>query len=503
MPVLPGPCGLYRYKEFGTLEEGVMHQYFTLVNKQVDSIIFGNVQLAEDRIPSCLLVFRDESGSKTVDKSHKPRTGFVHDAIFYFEAENPLGQLVRQRRRWINGTFAAYLWVVREGWIWKGHHSWSVKLFATLLVFINLIQGVLIRMCGPSLFAVGLYSACLVLPLLLTNTPEQTLDMLYEFEPSKDVSQGIRSMAGLAAVAYLLIFAFFMIGHTPRAVPIKEGALKGRWRSDKRSAYRPWLFALGFLANALSLTLLVLMGAIIFVQVGWAATPLAFRLVVLFSVVPYGIALMDGLTNSQIPNATSLVTLLWATPCYLLASITFSIWLPAYTSARISDLSWGTRDNGEDDHQSKDVAKHRTKVGRRMTMTIVLSNVLATGTFIAFQSSVTGSLQVILLSCIGVLSIHFGVAGVDMLIRLFRKLRFVMILCPHDKIEKKKTKRARSGSSNSSTSIESEDISTDSSSSDDENEDLENARTIITTGHGSSRLNLAEVDIGVECVNIY
>jgi hypothetical protein len=70
-----------------------------------------------------------------------------------------------------------------------------------------------------------------------------------------------------------------MIGHTPRAVPIKEGALKGRWRSDKSSAYRPWLFALGFLANAISITLLLLMGGLIFAHVGWATTSLAFRLV--------------------------------------------------------------------------------------------------------------------------------------------------------------------------------------------------------------------------------
>jgi cellulose synthase/poly-beta-1,6-N-acetylglucosamine synthase-like glycosyltransferase len=428
MPVLPGPCGLHRCKEFGALEEGVMHQHFSLVNKQVDSVIFGNVQLAEDRIPSWLLVFRDGGGSKTADKDHKPRTGFVHDAIFYFEAEKPLGQLVKQRRRWINGTFAAYLlWVVHEGWIWRGNHSLFVKLFATLFVFINLIQGVSIRLFGPSSLAIGLYTACLVLPLLLSNTPEQTLDMLYNFETSEDASRGVRSMAALVTAAYVIIYALFMIGHTPRAVPIKEGALKGRWRSDKSSAYRPWLFVLGFFTNAISVMLLLMMGGIIFAHVGWAATPLAFRLVVLFSVVPYGIALMDGLINSRFLNVTSLLTLLWATPCYILASIWFSVWFPAYATARISDLSWGNRDNGGED-QSSEVAKHRANVGKVMTLTLISSNILATGSALALQSVVTGALQVVLLTCIGVMSIHFGVAGVDISIRFFNKLSF-LVMC--------------------------------------------------------------------------
>jgi hypothetical protein len=295
------------------------------------------------------------------------------------------------------------------------------------------------------------------------------------FEPS-DVSQAIRIMAGLATAAYIFIYAVFMIGHTPRAVPIKEGALKGRWRSDKSSAYRPWLFALAFLANALTVTLLLMMGGIIFAQVGWAEIPLALRLVVLFSLVPYGIALMDGLINSRLPSVTSLLTLLWATPCYLLASTWFSVWLPAYASARISDLSWGNRDNDGDD-QSSEVAKHRANVGRLVTMTLILSNVIATGASITLNSIVTGALQLFLVSCIGVMGINFGLAGVDILIRFFRKLSiFVMCWCcipgfdsSHDQDEEEKdekeeeeTKRTINHASDSTmAAVHSEDSSND------------------------------------------
>ena len=39
------------------------------------------------------------------------RTEWVPLALFYYDAEVQLGRLCPQRRRWINGTYAAYLTV--------------------------------------------------------------------------------------------------------------------------------------------------------------------------------------------------------------------------------------------------------------------------------------------------------------------------------------------------------------------------------------------------------
>ena len=55
LPVLPGPCGVYRYKE---LKERC-DKYFEIVNKRADEcgLWLANLKIAEDRIPSMLAVF--------------------------------------------------------------------------------------------------------------------------------------------------------------------------------------------------------------------------------------------------------------------------------------------------------------------------------------------------------------------------------------------------------------------------------------------------------------
>lgn len=41
-------------------------------------------------------------------------THYVPNAIFFFEAEGSLKELVFQRRRWLNGTSASFLWLLRQ-----------------------------------------------------------------------------------------------------------------------------------------------------------------------------------------------------------------------------------------------------------------------------------------------------------------------------------------------------------------------------------------------------
>lgn len=126
---LPGPCGLYRSDRLGTLAEGVAEKYFSLIESETKDLILGNVKLAEDRIPSALLVLQqntdvmdkttdvNENAEFMVDATMKTQTsswsnengnssttgsststsmggkkyysGFEHDAVFYFEAEKP------------------------------------------------------------------------------------------------------------------------------------------------------------------------------------------------------------------------------------------------------------------------------------------------------------------------------------------------------------------------------------------------------------------------------
>jgi len=130
--------------------------------------------------------------------------------------------------------------------------------------------------------------------------------------------------------------------------------------------------------------------------------------------------------NSRCPNITSVLTLLWATPCFLFASSWFFVWLPAYATARISDLSWGNRDNGSDKQDSK-VAKHRAKVGKMVIAALVSSNFAVFGISICLLHQVPGSLHAMVFFSIGISSLTYIVAFIDMLIRLVGRL--VPVFC--------------------------------------------------------------------------
>lgn len=141
LPVIPGPCGLYRFAsicdvkkrqqmrdEFQNIdlvmEEGEVVVNFQAKKKEetyIDAIDFyiktvslnpdetgillGSLLLAEDRILSYAAVL------KTDKRYH---TKYEPNACFYFEAETSPTTLLQQRRRWINGTLAGYLWLLQK-----------------------------------------------------------------------------------------------------------------------------------------------------------------------------------------------------------------------------------------------------------------------------------------------------------------------------------------------------------------------------------------------------
>lgn len=112
LPVLPGPCGLYRYDD---LKNGRYQEYFELVKTPAATcgILLANLKIAEDRIPSLFAVFfTEEMRRKWMEEGDADvkienvgfKTHWVRNAVFYYEPELTLESLVKQRRRWLNGT---------------------------------------------------------------------------------------------------------------------------------------------------------------------------------------------------------------------------------------------------------------------------------------------------------------------------------------------------------------------------------------------------------------
>lgn len=340
------------------------------MNNEAKNLIFGNVKLAEDRIPSILLVFRqklaisadgatfndreEETGlesnpnddqSISSIKKHtaenfsnrtftNTRTGFVQDARYYFEAEKPLSQFLKQRRRWINSIFAAFLWVIHEGWIWNSKQPLYIKVFAYLYVLFNIIYETFKRFVFPASLVTLNYNAIRTISAFISPA---SVEQDFSVNKSSDLA------AKIVTFIYLTIYAIFMVAHTPRAVPIKDASGKPtkNWRNDRKSAYRPVLFALSFIISAIQTLLFLILMIAMFVRLGWHGIPPMFRATVLLSSLPWVLAFLVGIFNSKRPNIDSFLIMLRATPVFIFSSLWYFVWVSSYASARVSDLSWG------------------------------------------------------------------------------------------------------------------------------------------------------------------
>uniref|UniRef100_A0A7S4ICB3 chitin synthase n=1 Tax=Odontella aurita TaxID=265563 RepID=A0A7S4ICB3_9STRA len=387
MHVIPGPCGLFRHSAMGTLRKGLLHQYFSLFQLSSKGLIVGNVELVEDRIPGTLLSFplKGDKVEATMPKEGWPKTGFVHNAVFYIEAEKPLSQLVKQRRRWLNGTFATYLWVLSEGLISRSNQDPMTKFCSWLLVVLNVVQGMVVRLFGPSLLIVWMFRFGLFAPDLWSDPtrifdPELSL-VEVELEPGR-LKDGL-----IFSGVYLVLYIAFVIGHTPRAKPVARGESIVRYseptafRNDNKSSYRGWLFWPVLLMNAVVVLLYILNTIGILYTQGWDGTPLLVKILIFFCVVPFIMGLMDGMARCDF---RCLWGMIYSAPVALPIMIWFTIWLPAYATTRLSDLTWGNRDTTDLDESEK--ALRRAKNGQRVAYFLIGFNTfVAVGVIILMQ----------------------------------------------------------------------------------------------------------------------
>jgi cellulose synthase/poly-beta-1,6-N-acetylglucosamine synthase-like glycosyltransferase len=133
LPVVPGPCGLFRASAITNnilaRVRGICH------STPEDGLVLSNLLLAEDRILSYLLVLV----ATPVKGELFPRTWQTHwvpSSVFFFESESTLKELVLQRRRWLNGTSAGYVWLLGQAPLWRGVCAFRGTAWAVLLLSI-------------------------------------------------------------------------------------------------------------------------------------------------------------------------------------------------------------------------------------------------------------------------------------------------------------------------------------------------------------------------------
>ena len=113
----------------------VRDYYFNVVNSNPNEtvLVLGNLRIAEDRVLSYASIFKA--------KPYNLRLGYCPKA-FKFEAEVSLKSFISQRRRWINGTFAGYLYLLffESDIFCKWQANPARKFFVYLILLLNLVQ---------------------------------------------------------------------------------------------------------------------------------------------------------------------------------------------------------------------------------------------------------------------------------------------------------------------------------------------------------------------------
>jgi len=370
LPVIPGPCGLYRYPAICDKEKRkALHEKFVLtsnddvetnthshspnnteeaidvidyyvqtvsLNPDETGMLLGSLLLAEDRILSYGVVM------KTKERYH---TKYEQNACFYFEAETEAQPFLQQRRRWINGTFAGYLWILqRIHLLFNSEMFWLNKIFMSILIFSQLMMFI-VTAFGISIMMVGIRY-----PLIVS----MKLPSLY---------------VEIAIGCYLLLYVVFVYIHSSPKNPIKLNST---------------LFDIITIANVLIVLVMMYGFALNFFDLNKITNVIiiAFNMIMPFVLV----ALHDW---------KSLYLMITSVVQYVVLLPTFTVWLSIYSFSRLWELTWGNRpsDKLKTIHKKKSESEMqliRTQLqtsAQTIAWLLVALNIIANYSFMVLQKN--------------------------------------------------------------------------------------------------------------------
>jgi cellulose synthase/poly-beta-1,6-N-acetylglucosamine synthase-like glycosyltransferase len=193
-------------------------------NPATDGLIQANLKIAEDRILSYLLVLVDDAGGRSL------QTHWVPTSTFYFESEGTVKELVLQRRRWLNGTSAGYVWLLQQPALWDGVRS--LRSMSLRVLVLSLLQ-LLVT------FGIAIYPALIMVAgfLSLGGVGMCLASMGVQSPSQDDVLRGFKGLFFVASGA-----AFVALVYTGRA---------------GRTSYTAWAWNTRFILNAMTMIALV------------------------------------------------------------------------------------------------------------------------------------------------------------------------------------------------------------------------------------------------------
>jgi cellulose synthase/poly-beta-1,6-N-acetylglucosamine synthase-like glycosyltransferase len=327
LPVIPGPCGLYRYK---TIEERAVPFYINSVGAHPGEcgMLLANLNLAEDRVLSYAAVV------KTHEKAY---TCYVPNAVFYFAAETTPLQLFQQRRRWINGTIAGYLWLLSNPGI----------IFSSGLRCINKPFVFFLLLCQSIM-----YLAMMLSPAIFTMSFYWSMQWIQNYLLSQNNNFLVTNMAEIVLLLYTIMYVVFVVKHSN--VNLKPPVIS-------------WFVYLITVINAIAMVFITssmfygLIGIYEDRKDAWLSfTDInAFDVIIMLIVAsltgPPAVALLHSPT-SFIYMALSIVQFYLFLP-------TMVIFIGAFSMSRVWDLSWGNRPSVESSLKSNLSVEERRQNG--------------------------------------------------------------------------------------------------------------------------------------------
>ena len=266
----------------------------------------ANKYLAEDRI-MCLEIIAKEDSEFILN--------YVPGAKCLTDPPLSLTGLIKQRRRWFNGSLFASIHVLKNMWsIWRRKHSsWKRNLFFMFLYLFMQIQMVL------SILIVGTFYAVF------------TIFIRAIFKAEKCVS--ITSEANIMQNVYILFLFFSLLLSTTIDISWAE------------NGFRFWSFIMGLF------TLLMIGSSIIFaIQENIQSIGVISMIIFLMS---YLIPLFVNIKNVKFWDfVKGLVYVTYLSPTYVNIFTIYSI-------SNIHDVSWGSRPAAQDGKSFQDTEKKK------------------------------------------------------------------------------------------------------------------------------------------------
>jgi len=297
------------------------------------------MRLAEDRILSFVSVFSTGYGTK-----------WIPGCTFYYQPEIRYQTLLTQRRRWINGTFAAFIYFFAskrashrvKGGFFDSHKPGKNIRFVSILWGLQLIQLFLV-IISPTVFGSLFY-------LSLGELAEGWSSMHW-------LTDSIEIVSGIYVNWQIFFLGLFL------AIYVVWSIYSYRVPRGVVPEYICWLIcAVGFM--------MVLPVYYTLYNSRHDHSDSAMFILVLFTTfVPVLLAFAQSFT--------CMVLYLAYLPWFLVLVVFFLVFVPSYSFARVWDTTWGNRDTGPDSeiNNAKEIIMKNTAL-KFITFNIFLNLIL-------------------------------------------------------------------------------------------------------------------------------